>query len=311
MVDGAGTALVTPFKQDGSVDYEAYMRLIAKQANGDMGFIVVLGTTGEIPTIKSRERQQLIGSSIEKAKAVVPQLDVVIGTGTYNTEESVELSKFAARAGADGVLVVTPYYNKPTPDGLFGHFTEIAQTVPELSVIVYDIPGRVGGITIQPATMVRILRENPNVIGRKEAAGLEHFLASREAIEQERSTGNIKQEVRYFSGDDSLNMAMMIHGAHGVISVVVNLDPRLTSQLVDACRSGEVGRAQGLYWYEGFYALSKALFLESNPIPIKAALAMSGEIQEVYRKPMVPMQPANRQKLEAVLRQYDYLPVRA
>jgi 4-hydroxy-tetrahydrodipicolinate synthase len=308
MIDGAGTAVVTPFKQDGSVDYEAYMRLIEKQARGGMDFIVVLGTTGESPTIK-RERERIIDLSIAKAKGLNPTFGVVVGTGTYDTAESVELSRFAASAGADGVLVVTPYYNKPTPDGLFGHFTEIAQAVPELPVILYDIPVRSSGIAIQPATSVKILKENPNVIGRKEAAGLEHFLASREAIEQERIAGNIKQEVRYFSGDDGLNMAMMLHGADGVISVVGNLDPKLTSDLVRACREGNTVRANQIYWAQGFYALSKALFIESNPIPIKAALAMTGEIEEVYRKPMVPMQPANRQKLEAVLRQYSYLPV--
>ncbi|MBI2130552.1 4-hydroxy-tetrahydrodipicolinate synthase [Candidatus Woesearchaeota archaeon] len=306
MFEGSAVAIVTPFKRDSSVDFEALKRLIDFQAQGGTDAILFLGTTGESPTLPEEQHKRVIEFGVEYTKINHPGIYVIAGAGTNSTEESKIYARHAGRAGADAILAVTPYYNRPPQEGLFRHFTEVADCV-DIPTIAYDIAARVGGVKIEPATRSRILKASPNVQAFKEASGLEHFLDCYATIERQRRDGYIAQKVKYFSGDDALNLAMIAHGAHGAISVVANVAPELTKRLVDVAREGNLAEANDIYWNQGFYDLSRALFTESNPIPVKTALSMMEMMEEVFRLPMTPMAPQNRQRLEGVLRNYGLI----
>ncbi len=284
---GTGTALVTPFKKNRSVDEAALHELIEFQIEGGVEAIVPLGTTGENPTLSADEQKRIIDLVVERVDG---KTLVIAGTGSNNTAKVIEMSRYAKEAGADAVLVVGPYYNKPTQEGYFRHYLAIAEAV-EVPIIVYNVPGRTGG-NIEPATILRMAEENPYVIGVKEASG---------------SMAQIMEIARHkpsrfslLSGDDALTLPMMVLGGDGCISVVANEVPDLFSTMVRACLKGKWAKALELH--DRLLPLMNANFLESNPIPVKAALSMMGYIEEAYRLPLIEIQPANREKLREILR---------
>ncbi|MEX2190646.1 MAG: 4-hydroxy-tetrahydrodipicolinate synthase [Bacteroidota bacterium] len=284
---GTGTAIVTPFKKNQALDEASLHHLVEFQIEGGVEAIIPLGTTGENPTLTTNEQKHIIDMVIEhvNGKALV-----IAGTGSNDTAKVIEMSRYAKDAGVDAVLVVGPYYNKPTQEGYFRHFLAIAEAV-EVPMIVYNVPGRTGG-NIEPATILRMAEEIPYVVGVKEASG---------------SMAQIMEIARHkpkrfslLSGDDALTLPMMVLGGDGCISVVANEVPDLFSTMVRACLKGKWAKALELH--NRLLPLMNANFLESNPIPVKAALAMMGYIDEAYRLPLVEIQSANREKLKAILR---------
>ena len=285
MFTGTYTAIVTPFK-NGGVDETALNRLIQLQIKGGVDGIVPVGTTGESPTVDYEEHINIIALAV---KFVRGKIKVLAGTGANATKEAIYLTQRAEEAGADGSLQVAPYYNKPSQEGLFQHFRGIARAT-KLPIVLYSIPGRCG-IEIGVETVRRLAAECKNIIGIKEAGG------SCDRVSQLRAMLGPKFEI--LSGDDSLTLPFMAVGAQGVISVASNVIPREVSQMVKLFASGKAAAA--LKMHEKFYPLFKDLFIETNPTPVKAALAMMGVIAEEYRLPLVPMSGINRAKLRATL----------
>jgi len=286
MFTGTYTALVTPFRR-GEIDEAAFERLIKNQIQGGVEGIVPVGTTGESPTVDYEEHLHIIALAVKFAAGKVK---VLAGTGGNSTSEAVYLTRHAEKLGAHGSLQVAPYYNKPTQEGLFQHFREIARKT-KLPVVLYSIPGRCG-IEIGVDTIRRLREVCPNVVGIKEAGG------SCDRVSQLRAALGPSFEI--LSGDDVLTLPFMSVGAQGVISVVSNIAPRQVSRMVRAFATGDAGKALKLH--EQLYPLFKDLFIEVNPIPVKAALAMMGLIAEEYRLPLVPMDGRNREKLRKTLR---------
>ena len=286
MFTGTYTALVTPFKQ-GQLDLTALHALIKAQIRGGVDGIVPVGTTGESPTLDYDEHIQVIQRAVEYAAG---KIQVLAGTGANATDEAIFLTQAAEKAGADGSLQVAPYYNKPSPEGLFQHFKAIAKAT-RLPIVLYSIPGRCG-IEIGVETVKRLVAASRNIVGIKEAGG------SADRVSQLRAALGPKFSI--LSGDDSLTLPFMAVGAQGVISVASNVIPREVSQMVRAFAAGRVAEAQTLH--ARFYPVFKDLFLETNPVPVKAALAMMGRMAEEYRLPLVPMNPANRDQLRATLK---------
>lgn len=287
---GCGTALITPFLADGPIDEEALRALVERQIDAGIDFLVPVGTTGESPTLDHDEHHRVIEIVIEQAARRVP---VIPGTGSNNTAEAIELTQFAKKAGADACLVVTPYYNKPTARGQIDYFTKVADL--GLPVIVYNIPGRCA-VNVGPETMA-ILMQHPNIIGVKEAAGLE---SARHDIRL------CPEGTTYLSGDDVVTIPLMGLGGHGVISVVANLMPEETCGMVHAMQSRNTARAKELHEY--MLAMFKGMFIETNPIPIKAAMAMMGWVQPVWRSPMTPPLLENAGEIEKIMRGYGLEP---
>ncbi len=286
MFTGTYTAIVTPFK-DGQIDEAAYERLIKGQIKGGVDGIVPVGTTGESPTVDFDEHVQLIKLAVKFAAG---RIKVLAGTGGNSTSEAVYLTQHAEEAGADGSLQVAPYYNKPTQEGLFQHFREVARKT-RLPLVLYSIPGRCG-VEIGVETVKRLARECNNIVGIKEAGG------NADRVSQLRAALGPKFEI--MSGDDSLTLPFMAVGAQGVISVASNIIPRQVAHMVKAFAGGDVRAAQKLH--QKYYPVFKDLFIETNPVPVKAALAMLGQIEESYRLPLVPMNPKNRETLRATLK---------
>jgi 4-hydroxy-tetrahydrodipicolinate synthase len=286
MFTGTYTAIVTPFK-NGQLDEAALERLVKAQVKAGVDGIVPVGTTGESPTVDYEEHIHIIALAV---KFAAKKIKVLAGTGGNSTSEAVYLTERAEKAGADGSLQVAPYYNKPTQEGLFQHFREVARKT-RLPIVLYSIPGRCG-IEIGVDTVKRLARECPNIIGIKEAGG------NADRVSQLRAALGPKFEI--LSGDDSLTLPFMAVGAQGVISVASNVIPRQVSQMVSAFAAGNPRAALKLH--HRYYPLFKDLFIETNPVPVKAALAMMGLIQEEYRLPLVPMNPKNRQILQATLK---------
>jgi 4-hydroxy-tetrahydrodipicolinate synthase len=286
MFTGTYTAIVTPFK-NGQIDQPALERLIRLQLKGGVDGIVPVGTTGESPTVDYDEHIGIIEMTV---KAVAGRAKVLAGTGGNSTREAVCLTQKAERAGVDGSLQVAPYYNKPTQEGLFQHFREIARNT-RLPLILYSIPGRCG-IEIGVETVKRLAAQCRNIVGIKEAGG------NADRVSQLRAA--LGPRFIILSGDDALTLPFMAVGAKGVISVASNVIPRQVSQMVRAFAAGKPLAAQRLH--EKFYPLFKDLFIETNPVPVKAALAMLGHIEEAYRLPLVPMSPRNRETLRATMR---------
>jgi 4-hydroxy-tetrahydrodipicolinate synthase len=286
MFTGTYTAIVTPFK-NGQLDEPALARLIKSQIKGGVDGIAPVGTTGESPTVDYDEHVKIIELSVKLAAG---KIKVLAGTGANSTSEAVFLTKEAERVGADGSLQVAPYYNKPSQEGLYQHFKAIAKNT-KLPIVLYSIPGRCG-IEIAVETVKRLAADCKNIVGIKEAGG------SCDRVSQLRAALGPKFEI--LSGDDSLTLPFMAVGANGVISVASNIIPREVAQMVNAFAAGNAKKAAQLH--ARFYPVFKDLFIETNPVPVKAALAMLGVCAEEYRLPLVPMSDVNRAKLKATLK---------
>ena len=285
---GTGTALVTPFDSRGEIDLRALARLVKFQADGGVEAILPVGTTGESVTLTEAEQAIVIASVRERAPK---RVKVIAGAGSNSTTKTVQLAKAAERAGADGLLVVGPYYNKPTQEGFYRHYAEVASAT-DLPVIMYNVPGRTSS-NMTAATTLRLARGFPSINGVKEASGnLEQIME----ILRSRPKG-----FGVWSGDDSITYPLMALGADGVISVVSNEVPREFSTMVRLCLAKKFDAA--LKAHNRLLPLMTANFIESSPIPVKAALAMMGMIGERYRLPLVPMGKENRKKFAGVLKE--------
>ena len=283
MFTGSYVALVTPFKSDFEVDFDAYARLIDFHIENGTNGIVPCGCTGEAATLSHDEQKACIKFTVERAAGRIP---VVAGTGSNNTREALLLTQFAKEAGCDGALLITPYYNKPTPAGQIAHYTEIARQV-DLPIMLYNVPGRTG-TKMDPGT-IATLSKVPNIVSIKEACG---------SVDQVSQIIGIC-DIAVISGDDSLTLPMMSVGATGVVSVAANIVPADTAALCAAAAAGDYGDAREIHYK--LMPLFKALFLETNPMPVKAALARMGLIENVLRLPLVPMRTDIFAKLQPVL----------
>ena len=285
MFTGCGTALVTPFRKDLSLDEDALRRLVRRQVEGGINFLVPCGTTGESPTLARAEHLRVIEITLEEAKGKVP---VVGGAGGYNTAEVIELTKQLQALGVDGILSVTPYYNKPTQEGLYQHFRAIASAVP-LPIVVYSVQGRTA-CNVEPATMKR-LAEIDNIVGIKEASGNIGQMAQ--------MAHQVPARIDVLCGDDAIALPLIALGGRGVISVVSNEIPAEMTRLTQLALSGDFVGARALQ--RRWLPLMEVNFVESNPIPVKAAMAMMGLLEPVWRLPLCPPSETNRGKIETVL----------
>jgi len=286
MFRGTYTAIVTPFR-DGALDEAAFGALVEWQIESGITGIVAVGTTGESPTLDNAEHTRVIELAVRAARG---RCKVIGGTGSNSTAEAIFLTGEAEKAGADAALLVTPYYNKPTQEGLFRHFKAIAAST-SLPIILYSVPGRCG-IEIAVDTAARLARECPNIVSIKEAGG------SVDRVNQLRAA--LPAEFSVLSGDDSIALASMCAGAEGVISVASNIIPREMTRMTDAFAEGRTEEARGLH--ARFYPLFRDLTLETNPIPIKTAVSLAGRVSGEFRLPLCEMAPANAAKLLATLR---------
>jgi len=284
MFHGAIVATVTPFR-NGNLDKNALKRLVAFQIDSGTDGIVPCGTTGESATLSFEEHERVIDIVLDAADGRVP---VIAGTGSNNTREAVALTRYAKKAGVSGALVITPYYNKPTQDGLLRHFRAVAESA-DIPIILYNVPGRTG-VNMAAQTVAR-LAEIPNIVGVKEASG-----NLTQVCDIIRMT---PKKFCVLSGDDALFFPMMALGAKGVISVTSNVAPRLMAELYDTYVIGEISRARDIHYH--LWPLFQALFLETNPIPAKTALAMMKKIREEFRLPLSPMADASRKALAKTL----------
>ena len=288
---GCGTALVTPFQPDFSLDEAAFRKLVQRQIRGGVDFLVPCGTTGENPTLTRREHLRVVQISLEESSGKIP---VLAGAGGYNTHEVTELARELESLGADGLLSVTPYYNKPTQDGLFQHYREIARST-RLPIVLYNVPGRCG-TNLEPSTVKR-LTEIENIVGIKEASG---------NISQMSALANtVPDDFAILSGDDAIALPLFALGGRGVISVASNEIPAEMAQL---CRHGLRGNfEQARAIHRKYLPLMEINFIESNPIPVKAALALMGLLEPVWRLPMVPPKVENRMRIHAVLESLELI----
>ncbi len=285
MFTGCGTALVTPFRRDLSLDEETLRKLVARQIQAGINFLVPCGTTGENPTLTRAEHLRVVEITLEEAKGKVP---VLAGAGGYNTQEVIEVARELERMGADGLLSVTPYYNKPTQEGLLQHYQAIAKAV-RIPIIVYSVQGRTG-VNIEPATLAR-LAQIENIIGVKEASGNIAQMAN--VIQEVPSTFTV------LCGDDAITIPLMALGGRGVISVVSNQIPSEMTQLTQACLRNDFETARRIQ--AKYLPLMNVNFVESNPIPVKAAMGLMGLLEPVYRLPLCPPMPASLSRIEKVL----------
>jgi 4-hydroxy-tetrahydrodipicolinate synthase len=285
MFTGCGTALVTPFRRDLSLDEDTLRKLVRRQIQAGINFLVPCGTTGENPTLTRAEHLRVIEITLEEAKGKVP---VLAGAGGYNTHEVIELARELEHMGADGILSVTPYYNKPTQEGLVLHYQAIAKAV-RLPIVVYSVQGRTG-INVEPATLTR-LAQIENIIGVKEASGNMSQMAN---VVHETPTS-----FTVLCGDDSIALPLIALGGRGLISVVSNQIPGEMTQLIQACLKNDFETARLLQ--ARYLPLMNVNFVESNPIPVKAAMGLMGLLDPVYRLPLCSPSPANLARIEKVL----------
>jgi 4-hydroxy-tetrahydrodipicolinate synthase len=282
---GCGTALVTPFRHDGTLDEAAVTRLARRQIDAGIHFLVPCGTTGECPTLTDEEQVRVVSLVAAEAAGRVP---VLAGAGGYNTTEVIHAARRMKKAGADGILSVTPYYNRPTSEGLFQHYRAIADAA-DLPIIVYNVPGRTG-CNVDPATLLR-LTAIPNIVGVKEASG--------NVTQMCEICAAVPDEFIVLSGDDALTLPLMAIGGRGIVSVASNVIPAEMSRLVELADGGDFAGARALH--QRMLPLMQANFIESNPIPVKSAMASLGLLEEVYRLPMVPPTAASKRRIETVL----------
>jgi 4-hydroxy-tetrahydrodipicolinate synthase len=282
---GCGTALVTPFRKDGSLDLDALRRLVQFQLRAGIDFLVPCGTTGEAPTLEHAEYLAVVRTVVQEVAGRVP---VVAGVGGNNTRKVIDLAAEARGLDVQGILSVAPYYNKPTQEGLYQHFQALAEST-DLPIIVYNVPARTSS-NIEPPTVAR-LSKIPNIIGIKEASG--------SVVQQMEVLATVPPGFRVLSGDDSFTFPLMALGGVGIISVISNEIPGQMTRLAHLLLEGKLEAARQLHF--SLFPLMQVNFIETNPIPVKAALAMMGMIEEVYRLPLVPMNSENRAKLEKAL----------
>ena len=290
---GCATALVTPFVGDGGVDLERMRALVRRQMDEGVRLLVPCGTTGESVTMSGAERESVIRATIETAKG---RARVIAGTGSNNTAHAVEQSREAAEWGTDAVLIVAPYYNKPTQEGLYQHFRAVAEAVPETPVVLYNVPGRTAS-NISAETTLRLARDFANVVAVKEASG---NLAQIMEILRGRPEGFL-----VLSGDDAMTFAMIALGADGLVSVASNEAPRLISEMVDAALAGRLEEARAAHYR--LLPLMDVNFIESSPGPVKAALALMGLLEENLRLPLVPVTEKTRERVREVISELGLL----
>ena len=295
MFQGCGTAIVTPFKADLSLDEETLRRLIRRQIEAGIHFLVPCGTTGENPTLTRQEHLRVVEITLEESKGKVP---VLAGAGGNNTREVVALAKDLESMGADGLLVVTPYYNKPTPDGLVEHYGAVARST-RLPLVVYNVPGRTG-LNVDPPTLAR-LAQIETVIGVKEASG---NISQMSAIFQV-----VPKDFAVLSGDDAITLPLIALGGVGIISVVSNEVPFAMARLTSLCLEGDFPGAVEVH--RRVHPLMEINFIESNPGPVKAAMAMMDLLEPVYRLPVVGPRPESLRKIERVLLDLGLIPTMA
>jgi 4-hydroxy-tetrahydrodipicolinate synthase len=286
MFSGVYTALVTPFKAGKEIDREALVRLVDRQIEEGISGLVPMGSTGESSTVSHEENLDVVELVIKRAAGRVP---VIAGTGSNSTEEAIRMTKLARQMGATASLQVSPYYNKPTQEGLYRHFMTIADAV-EIPLIIYNIMGRCG-VNIETETLMR-LTKHPNIVAVKEASG--NICQMMDVIKQKPADFDV------LSGDDNLTLPLTLMGGTGVISVVSNIVPRWMLELVQAARSGQLEKARQIHY--DLLPLFKAMFVETNPIPVKSCMALMGLIEEEYRLPLCPPSDSNRVKLKEVLK---------
>ncbi len=287
---GAMVAIVTPFK-GGKVDEETFRKLIRRQIEAGIDAIVPCGTTGEAATLDMDEYELVVGAAVDECKGRVP---VLAGAGTNNTKKVIELAKLAEKLGADAILSVAPYYNKPTQEGLYQHYKTIAESI-QIGLVLYNVPGRTS-VNILPETAIR-LSEIDNIIGIKEASGSLNQVSK--ILEGKKGDFNV------ISGDDFLTLPMMAIGGSGVISVSANVAPDLVARQCDAVFEGNFEEAKKLH--HELFRLHEAMFYETNPIPVKTSLALMGLIEEEFRLPLCKMQQSNKEKLISVLKEYRFI----
>ena len=290
MFKGSIVAIVTPFK-NGELDEEAYRELIEFQIESGTSAIVPTGTTGESATLSMEEHARVLDVAV---KAVNKRVPVIAGTGGNNTNEAIELTAHAKRVGADATLQVTPYYNKPTQEGLYQHFKAVAKAAP-LPQVLYNVPGRTS-VNLLPTTVAR-LAELPEVVAIKEASG--------NLVQMAEIVNLVGDKIALLSGDDNLTLPVLALGGTGVISVVANIVPGDTAEMVSAWERGDFGRSKELFYR--LLPLCQAMFYETNPIPVKTALALMGKIKGEFRLPLVPISPANEERLRKALNDYGLL----
>jgi 4-hydroxy-tetrahydrodipicolinate synthase len=292
MFQGCGTAMVTPFRTDLSLDEECLRRLVRRQIEAGIHFLVPCGTTGENPTLTREEHLRVVEVTLDEARGKVP---VLAGCGGNDTRAVAELARDLEGLGADGLLVVTPYYNKPTPEGLYQHYLEVSRAT-RLPIVVYNVPGRTG-TNVDPATLAR-LAEIDTVIGVKEASG---NIAQMASIFQ-----SVPESFAVLSGDDAITLPLIALGGVGVISVVSNEVPYAMARLTSLCLEGDFPGAREMQ--HRLLSLMDVNFIESNPGPVKAALALMSLIEPVYRLPVVPPKPESIKKIERVLLDLGLIP---
>jgi 4-hydroxy-tetrahydrodipicolinate synthase len=285
MFTGCGTALVTPFRRDQSLDEATLRKLVRRQIDAGINFLVPCGTTGENPTLTRAEHLRVVEITIAQAGGKVP---VLAGAGGYSTQEVIELAREVERLGANGILSVTPYYNKPTQEGLYQHFKAIAEAV-HIPIVIYSVQGRTG-VNVEPATLARLAKIE-NIVGVKEASGNITQMAN--VIQRVPQTFNV------LSGDDAITLPLAALGGRGVISVVSNQIPGEMTELTRLCLAGDFTRARELQ--RKYLPLMEINFIESNPIPVKAAMGLMKLLEPVYRLPMCPPKPENLARIEKVL----------
>ena len=288
---GLGTALVTPFKTDGSIDETAVRRLVRRQIEAGIHFVSPCGTTGEAPTLSHSEKLRVVQLVVDETAGRVP---VLAGAGGYDTREVIELARELERVGVDGILSVTPYYNKPTQEGLFQHYKAISEST-SLPIVLYNVPGRTG-VNLEVATVAR-LSALRNIVGVKEASG--------NIVQMSEILAAVREDFFLVSGDDALALAVMAIGGRGLISVASNAVPAEMVQIIELAEKGDFAAARRLHgWLLPFLQVN---FVEANPIPIKAAMAAMGLIEEAYRLPLVSPSAAARDRIMKVLQDLKLL----
>ncbi|MDQ1266079.1 MAG: 4-hydroxy-tetrahydrodipicolinate synthase [Bacteroidota bacterium] len=292
ILTGTATALVTPFQKDGSIDYNSLKKLIEFQIENGIEAIVIAGSTGESATLSAKEKMSLIVQSVEYCAG---RVQLIIGTGSNNTQASIDMTLVAKEYGANAAFLVAPYYNKPSQEGLFEHFRAIAEKV-DIPQIIYNVPGRTG-VNMLPETQLKLAETCPNIFATKEASG---------DLEQ------IMQIIKYapdgfkvLSGDDALALPVVAMGGSGVVSVISNYAPKKFGDCIRLALKGKLAEAKKLH-YE-LFDLMQANFLETNPIPVKAAMAMMGLVGEIYRLPLLPAKSATKKKLKTELQKAGFL----
>lgn len=295
MFKGAITAIVTPFTENGELDKDALKNLVEFQIKNHIDGLVPCGTTGESPSLNEEEHLEVVRTVIDITNDKVP---VIAGAGSNSTQHAIELTKKAADIGADATLHVCPYYNKPTQEGLYRHFSSVAKAA-DIPIIIYNIQGRTA-VNMETSTLAKLAKEHSNIVGVKEASG--NVAQMMDVIKE------LPKNFTVLSGDDNLALPLMALGGKGVISVASNIVPKEMHELCQYALDGDLENAKRMHYH--LLPLFKGIFIETNPIPIKAALALKGMIKESYRLPMCPMKAENKEKLIQLLKdlkiiQYD------